>query len=70
MEAAKVAVEITNSSSQIKITEHNEAFGKRGTCSNTKARNLLGYDPTIDIEEGFADTWEWLKDKNDSVYRS
>ena len=70
MEAAKVAVEITNSSSQIKISEHNEAFGKRGTCSNTKARNLLGYDPTIDIEEGFVDTWEWLKDKNDSVYRS
>ena len=70
VEAATVAIEVTNSNSQIKIAEHNEAFGKRGTCSNTKARNLLGYDPIIDIEEGFADTWEWLRDKDDSFYRS
>ena len=70
VEAATVAIEVTNSNSQIKIAEHNEAFGKRGTCSNTKARNLLGYDPIIDIEEGFVDTWEWLRDKDDSFYRS
>ena len=70
VEAATVAIEVTNSNSQIKIAEHNEAFGKRGSCSNTKARNLLGYDPIIDIEEGFADTWEWLRDKDDSFYRS
>ena len=64
MEAAEVAVDITGSKSQIKLMEHNPAFGNRGTCSNTKARNLLGHNPTIDIEEGFADTWEWLKLKH------
>ena len=63
MEAAEVAVDITGSKSQIKLMEHNPAFGNRGTCSNTKARNLLGHNPTIDIEEGFADTWEWLRHK-------
>ena len=60
MEAAEVAIEITGSKSKIKLMENNPAFGMRGTCSNTKARNLLGYDPIIEIEEGFADTWEWL----------
>ena len=63
MEAATVAVEITGSESKIELLPHNPEFGKRGTCSNTKARNLLNYNPTIDIEEGFVDTWDWLKHK-------
>ena len=63
MEAAEVAIDTTGSKSKIKLMENNPAFGMRGTCSNTKARNLLGYDPTIDIEQGFVDTWEWLKHK-------
>ena len=63
MEAAEVAIDITGSKSKIKLMENNPAFGMRGTCSNTKARNLLDYDPSIDIEEGFAEVWDWLKDK-------
>jgi len=63
MEAAEIAIEITGSQSQIQMAEQSTLFGKRGTCSNTKARNLLGYDPTIDIEDGFINTWDWLKNK-------
>jgi len=63
MEAAEIAVEITGSKSKIKLMENNPAFGMRGTCLNTKARSLLDYDPSIDIEDGFANTWEWLKPK-------
>jgi len=63
MEAAEVAIDITGSKSKIKLMENNPAFGMRGTCLNTKARSLLGYEPSIDIEDGFANTWEWLKHK-------
>ena len=63
MEAAEVAIDITGSKSKIKLMENNPAFGLRGTCLNTKARSLLGYEPGIDIEDGFANTWEWLKHK-------
>ena len=63
MEAAEIAVEITGSKSKIKLMENNPAFGMRGTCLNTKARSLLDYDPSIDIEDGFANTWDWLKHK-------
>ena len=63
MEAAEVAIDITGSKSKIKLMENNPAFGMRGTCLNTKARSLLGYEPSIDIEDGFANTWDWLKHK-------
>ena len=63
MEAAEVAIDITGSKSKIKLMENNPAFGLRGTCLNTKARSLLDYEPSIDIEDGFVDTWEWLKPK-------
>jgi nucleoside-diphosphate-sugar epimerase len=71
MEAAEVAIDVTGSKSKIKLMENNPAFGMRGTCLNTKARSFLGYSPSIDIEEGFADTWEWLKHKNyDTIHGS
>jgi UDP-glucuronate 4-epimerase len=30
-------------------------------CDNTRARQLLGFDPKISIEEGLARTWDWYQ---------
>lgn len=30
-------------------------------CDNTRARQLLDFQPTVQIEEGLARTWEWYK---------
>ncbi|MFN8371324.1 MAG: SDR family NAD(P)-dependent oxidoreductase [Anaerolineae bacterium] len=34
-------------------------------CDNTRARQLLGFDPCIPIEEGLARTWQWYQDTHD-----
>ncbi len=39
-------------SGEIKIREHNHIYPKRGTLNCSKAKDMLGYNPTIDIEEG------------------
>ena len=63
IEAAEVAKQVTNSKSDIVLKEHNKLYSKRGTCSIAKAEAKLGYKPKYDIEEGFAQTYNWLKSK-------
>lgn len=31
-------------------------------CDNTKARDLLGFAPTISVKDGLYRTWEWFRD--------
>lgn len=31
-------------------------------CNNQKARDLLGFDPKITVQEGLYKTWEWFRD--------
>ncbi|MBZ0277363.1 MAG: SDR family NAD(P)-dependent oxidoreductase [Anaerolineae bacterium] len=31
-------------------------------CDNTRARDLLGFNPQVDIAEGLARTWAWYRD--------
>jgi UDP-glucuronate 4-epimerase len=31
-------------------------------CDNTKARELLGMNPRVTVQEGLARTWEWFRD--------
>jgi UDP-glucuronate 4-epimerase len=31
-------------------------------CDNTKARELLGFNPKVSVQEGLAKTWEWFRD--------
>jgi UDP-glucuronate 4-epimerase len=28
-------------------------------CDNTRARRLLGFAPTVPVQDGLARTWEW-----------
>jgi UDP-glucuronate 4-epimerase len=30
-------------------------------CDNSKARDLLGFAPRVQVHEGLAKTWEWFK---------
>jgi len=50
-EAAKIVVQRMGKG-EIKIREHNHIYPKRGTLNCSKAKDMLGYNPTIDIEEG------------------
>ena len=50
--AAKLIVLETNSKSTISINESDGKYPKRGALSINKAVNLIGFNPTIDIEEG------------------
>lgn len=31
-------------------------------CNNQKARDLLGFDPQVDVRTGLIKTWEWFRD--------
>ena len=31
-------------------------------CNNQKARDLLGFDPQISVQDGLAKTWEWFRE--------
>src|SRR6185369_700598 len=31
-------------------------------CDNTKARELLGFNPKMTVQEGLARTWDWFRD--------
>ena len=50
-EAAKIIVKEMGRG-EVKLREHNYTYPKRGTLDCSKAKNMLGYNPTIDIEEG------------------
>jgi nucleoside-diphosphate-sugar epimerase len=39
-------------------------LARRGTYSIEKARRVLGYEPTIDLDEGFRRTEAWLREEN------
>lgn len=65
LEAAKMIVKITNSKSKIIRQEKDKNFPSRGALSIVKAQSDLGYNPTIDITEGFENYHTWLKN---SIY--
>ncbi|MBI5669562.1 MAG: SDR family NAD(P)-dependent oxidoreductase [Chloroflexi bacterium] len=39
-------------------------------CDNTRARQLLDFQPTVQIEEGLARTWEWYKTHHNVLTKS
>jgi len=52
LDAGKLITEYTNSSSLLEVKPNDGLYPKRGTLDISKARDLLGYDPKVDIEEG------------------
>lgn len=60
LDAAKIAVNVTNSSSKIIIKDKNLMFPSRGSLNIQKAYKDLNFKPSVDIEEGFKLYADWL----------
>lgn len=63
-EAAQLAVRLAGKG-QIQIRDKDADFPSRGALDITAARRDFGFDPKIDIDEGFEIYYRWL---NDSPY--
>ena len=66
LEAAEMIVKIVGKGS-IECRDKDADFPSRGALNIDRARTILGYDPKIDVEEGFQNYFNWL---NNSVYWS
>ena len=66
LDAANLAVRIAGRGS-VEIKDRDPNFPSRGALNITAARRDLGFDPRVDIEEGFQRYHEWLAN---SVYWS
>jgi nucleoside-diphosphate-sugar epimerase len=59
-EAADLITQIVGGGS-VKLAERDLNFPSRGRLSIARAQNDFGYNPTIDVEEGFERYINWLK---------
>lgn len=66
LRAAELAVEIVGRGT-IRCRDRDHDFPSRGALNIDAARRDLGYDPQIDVEQGFQRYYDWLRD---SVYWS
>ena len=66
LRAAELAVKITGQGT-IEVRDKDVDFPSRGALNIDLAREHLGFDPKVDIDEGFQRYYEWLKH---SVYWS
>jgi nucleoside-diphosphate-sugar epimerase len=66
LEAAQLAVAIVGQGT-IEVRDKDADFPSRGALNIDRARTILGFDPKVDVEEGFQNYYNWL---NNSVYWS
>jgi nucleoside-diphosphate-sugar epimerase len=64
LQAAEMIVKIVGSG-QIEVRDRDADFPSRGALNIDRARTILGFDPKVDVEQGFHEYYKWL---NDSVY--
>lgn len=61
LDAANLAVKIAGKGS-IEVRDKDLDFPSRGALNIDAARKDFGYDPKVDVEEGFQIYYDWLKD--------
>ena len=61
VEAAELAVKIAGQGA-IEVQVPDENFPSRGQLNTQRAHLDFGYRPNVDIEQGFKEYYEWLKD--------
>ena len=66
LEAAEMIVKIVGKGT-VEVRDKDADFPSRGALDIDRARVILGYDPKVDVEEGFQRYYDWLKN---SVYWS
>ena len=64
LQAAEMVVRIVGKGS-IEVKDKDADFPSRGALNIDRARAKLGYDPKIDVEQGFHEYYHWL---SNSVY--
>jgi UDP-glucose 4-epimerase len=68
LELAEMIINLTGSSSKITLIPYEEAYGERHEDTRrrmpdiTKAKDLLGFEPAVPLEEGLKRTIEWAKE--------
>ena len=65
LEAAELAVKIAGSGT-IQVNERDDNFPSRGQLNTVRAQNDFGFTPTVNIEQGFQEYYDWL---TNSFYR-
>ena len=58
-QAAEMVVDIVGRGS-IDVRDKDADFPSRGALNIDRARTILGYDPKVDVEEGFREYYKWL----------
>ena len=66
LEAAEMIVKIVGKGT-IEVKDKDADFPSRGALNIDRARTILGYDPKVDVEQGFREYYDWL---SNSVYWS
>lgn len=61
--AAEKIIALTGSKSDIVDTGAHKLYPRRGTLDITRAKDLLGYQPTTSFDEGLERYYEWLQNK-------
>jgi nucleoside-diphosphate-sugar epimerase len=59
-DAAELAIQITGKG-KLEIQDRDLSFPKRGRLNITRAINDFGYDPKVNVEEGFRRYYEWFQ---------
>jgi UDP-glucose 4-epimerase len=59
-DAAKLAIKIVGNGT-ISLNRKDEDFPSRGALNIDAARQDFGFDPKVDVEEGFRKYYEWLR---------
>jgi UDP-glucose 4-epimerase len=68
LELAEMIINLTGSKSEITLIPYEEAYGERHEDTRrrmpdiTKARQALGFEPSVPLEEGLKRTIEWAKE--------
>ena len=60
-DAAERIIKLTGSKSKIVDIGMNKLYPRRGTLDITRAKNMLGYNPEVDFDEGLKRYYEWLR---------
>jgi nucleoside-diphosphate-sugar epimerase len=63
LQAAEMIVKIVGSGT-IECRDKDADFPSRGALNINKARTVLGYDPQVDVEEGFQNYYKWLSESS------
>jgi len=59
LEAAEMIVKIVGKG-EIEVRDKDADFPSRGALNIDRAKTILGFDPKVDVEQGFREYYEWL----------